>query len=116
MSKTTLFGINFANPIAIVLLILFFNTTNAQSVEIKAKQEEKSLQFLLSPAIYGDSMNSVLINQKVVFVETENNTTICSNELVSILKEDKGAINTNFDAIMFVHYYKQFVVHYKNIT
>jgi hypothetical protein len=116
MCKTTLFGCASANPVIIVLLILFFNTTNAQSVVNTVKQEENSPQFLSSRSIYEDSINSVLINHKSVFVENENCDTICSNELVSILKDDKRVINANFDIIMFVHYYKQFVVLYKNIT
>jgi choline kinase len=116
MDKTTLFGFTFANPFAIVMLIFFFNATNAQSVVYSTKQEEKSIRFLSSDTVYEDSINSVLINQKGVFVENQNNDTICTNELVSILIEDKGVVNANFDIIMIVQYYKQFVILYKNIT
>ncbi|MBW4359394.1 hypothetical protein [Flavobacterium taihuense] len=115
MFKTTLFGFACANSIIFVLLILFFNTTKAQSVVKTGKMEENCSQFLSSHSSYGDIINCVLIREKPVLVEETNSSAICINELASIIKEE-DVLDMNLEVIMFVRYYKQFAVLYKNIT
>jgi hypothetical protein len=113
MFKTTLLRV--ANPIAFVLFFLFFNTTNAQSVIKKDEDEEKSLGFLKSPIVFTDLINSDVTKEIDVFINTETSNTVCNNGIVGILKE-ADVLDTNFDSILFVQYYKQFVVFYKNIS
>lgn len=113
MFKTTLLGI--ANPIAFVLFFLFFNTTNAQSVVRNTKDEEKSLRFLKSPIIITDLINSVETKENDVLINNKTSDSVCNNELVAIIKE-ADILDTNLDSILFVQYYKQFVVFYKNIS
>jgi hypothetical protein len=113
MFKTTLLRI--ANPIAFVLFFLFFNTTNAQSVVKKTKDEEKSLRFLKSPIIFTDLINSVETKGNDVLIKNKSCDSVCNNEIVGIIKE-ADFHDTNFDSILFVQYYKQFVVFYKNIS
>ena len=115
MFKTTLFGFACANPIIFVLLILFFNTTKAQSVIETGKLEENCSQFLSSHSSYGYIINSALIREKPVLVEETKSSAICINELVSIIKEE-DVLNMNLEVIMFIQYYKQFAILYKNIT
>jgi hypothetical protein len=114
MFKTTLLGI--ANPIAFVLFFLFFNTTNAQSIVKKTKDEEKSLRFLKSPIIIiTDLISSVETKENDVLINNKTSDSVCNNELVAIIKE-ADILDTNLDSILFVQYYKQFVVFYKNIS
>lgn len=113
MFKTTLLGI--ANPIAFVLFFLFFNTTNAQSIVKKTKDEEKSLRFLKSPIIFTDLINSVETKENDVLISNQTSNSVCNKELVAIIKE-ADILDTNLDSILFVQYYKQFVVFYINIS
>lgn len=113
MFKTTLLGI--ANPIAFVLFFLFFNTTNAQSIVKKTKDEEQSLRFLKSPIIFTDLINSVETKENDVLISNQTSNSVCNKELVAIIKE-ADILDTNLDSILFVQYYKQFVVFYKNIS
>ncbi|CAN1572795.1 hypothetical protein MCETHM1_03381 [Flavobacteriaceae bacterium] len=113
MFKTTLLRV--ANPITFVLFLLFFTTSNAQSVDKKVNDEKKTYGFLKSPFFFTDLINSEVTKENDVLIISKTSNTICNNEIVGILKE-ADVLDTNFDSIMFVQYYKQFVVFYKNIS
>ena len=114
MFKTTLLRV--VNPLTFVLFILFFNTTNAQSVDKITKPEEKTSRFLKSPIFLTDRVNSVVSKEKDVLMEDKIFDSNGEKEKVFIAIVDEKVLNTNFDTVTFVKYYKQFVVFYKNIS
>jgi hypothetical protein len=113
MFKTTL--LKGANFIAFVLFFLFFNTTNAQSVIKKTKCEEKSLGFIKSPIVFTDLIISVETKENDGLIKIKSSNVVSRNDIVSIIKE-ADALDANYDSILFVQYYKQFVIFYKNIS
>jgi hypothetical protein len=113
MFKTTL--LKGANIIAFVLFFLFFNTTNAQSVVKITKYEEKSLGFIKSPIVFTDLINSVETKENDGLIKIKCCNSVCNNEIGGIIKE-ADVLDANLDSILFVQYYKQFVIFYKNIS
>lgn len=117
MHKSTLLRFAYANPIALLFFILFVNFSHAQSIINTTNCVGFSEEYKCLHCEKGDRNIDCLTRQETSLIVKENCDNISFNEFVGIVNEDKELTNKfNFDTILFVQYYKQFFIFYKNIS